>query len=254
MRPSVLALLLSLFLAGCEEEVVPFSVVDTAVEDTGPDILQGDPIARFSTDWLLFPNRTDSNTPLVVTNDGDGDLVIRHLSISPEESGFYVGVSSWTGSDVIIPPGRSFEFAFYFDGSDRDATARLEFWHNGSSDSGSTEIPMEVAAGVSQLVIAPNPIDFGSVRVGESKTMNVTIHNDGQNHLIISEVGTSDTSGSVTIETIEVPARVSSARHQVLEVTVSPQTVDDATAWVFVESDALEPRVSARIQVEIDPL
>ncbi len=113
---------------------------------------------------------------------------------------------------------------------------------------------MEVAAGPPSLAISPSLINFSSVALGEPKTMGIANHNVGNIHVTLTEFGTNDTTGTVTLEATELSALANSTRHQLIEVTVSPQT-DLALSGptFFVRSDAVDPIVNTRTPKD-DPL
>ncbi len=124
----------------------------------------------------------------------------------------------------------------------------------GSDDPDRPELTVDLAGqGIQAVAVAsPDPIDFGDVYVGESKTLRVTVSNAGSNELEIQKAafaaGTPSTvSGDLSPLQTKVPAGGSVAA----DVTFAPTSIAPTDALAGALELTLNPLQGAKLSVPL---
>ncbi len=91
-----------------------------------------------------------------------------------------------------------------------------------------------VAAG--QLAANPASLNFGSVQLGNSKSLSVTVTNSGSSSVTISQATTSGPGFSLA--TVSLPVTVGASQSTTLTVTFTPQSAGSVTGNLTITSNA----------------
>lgn len=118
-----------------------------------------------------------------VSNAGDADLHIASLSLY----GSSAFTLMTTASAITLAPAQSVDFIVSYSPAAPEERAEL---HIASDDVGNPDalVEMEGAGRFPELLISPNPLDFGAVLVGCSRTVPITLRNIGHGALHVSSI------------------------------------------------------------------
>lgn len=171
-------MLLPLLLAACSDYEInkqgdPVEEPDDT-EVLGEARLVVDPL--FITFTTLAPGEEEV-VLVTVSNEGDADLLLEELTLDAD-SVFSVGN---LGSDVL-EPGASTDFAVtYLPDEVGTFTGEVTV----VSDVGEEVVTLDGDTLTPVLVVDPEEYDFGTVRVGESDALTITLYNEGFADLVI---------------------------------------------------------------------
>ena len=203
----------------------------------------GKPVIELSRNVLDFGAvllGSSQTLDLGIVNTGPSSLVIAEILLPSDDFGL-------SQSSFLVAPGRSERTSVTF-------TPRSEGDRSGDMTILSNLAPTTVtlrARGVRQPVVPVPRIavdasrrDFGSVEVGSSKLMTVTVTNSGDAPLTITDIITSDEQVSVSPRRFTIPAK----QNGYFTLRYEPNRVVDLSARLTIHSnDANTPVVGFQI-------
>ncbi|HPB58640.1 MAG TPA: choice-of-anchor D domain-containing protein [Candidatus Saccharicenans sp.] len=119
-------------------------------------------------------------------NDGQGDLIIYDIYYESGSSNFHFISPTVPFS---ISPGSSKDITFEY--TPNDTAAATAFFRIETNDPDHRRVSLELRANTQTgpiIIVSPINLDFGEVLTNQSKDMDVTISNDGQIDLTISNI------------------------------------------------------------------
>jgi photosystem II stability/assembly factor-like uncharacterized protein len=202
---------------------------------TGNGIVQATPSITIDPNPLAFGDvatNTSSTQNITIQNSGTADLVISQANISG--NGFTLQNVT---TPITIIAGESRTIAVQFLPTvNTDYTATLTLTHNAT---GGSSIVMLTGKGVGTptITITPNPLDFGNVLINTSDTRNITIQNDGNADLVISQATISGT--GFTLQNAETPIIVAAGGSRTIAVQFLPTATTDYTSTITFTHNAV---------------
>jgi HYDIN/CFA65/VesB-like, Ig-like domain/Abnormal spindle-like microcephaly-assoc'd, ASPM-SPD-2-Hydin/Cep192 domain 4 len=170
-----------------------------------------------------------------LTNTGGANVTITQAQVSG--TGF-----SATGLSLpmTLSPGQSFTFgAAFHPTSGGSATGSISVVSD-ASDSTLTITLAGTAAVAGQLAVSPATLSFGSVTVGQSKTLNATLTATGSS-ITVSDA--SMTSSEFTISGLSLPLTLAAGKSVPFSVSFRPQSSGAASASGSFNSNAANSSV-----------
>jgi hypothetical protein len=234
---------------------------DSGMADTGtPDMSTTGPRIRVTPpdeiDYGLVTVGSSVDTPLLVENIGDEDLVITSLDLRARPSqGFDVAPVVDGAAPVTIPPGGSETYVATFApqvvgnyGNDIDIDSNDPMAMTYSvALSGQGRNPTNNA---SCLTASPDVVDFGIVDPGMSRTRTVTLSNCGPDDVTITEYSIVNApSGPFSWMATNAPPDVlSSGESTSVDVIYAPTDLQDSSDELRILSDA---QLGSQIDIDL---
>jgi hypothetical protein len=194
---------------------------------TQPGLLQATfSIISFGT--VQVGNSTTQSETL--SNAGGSNVSITQANVTG--SAFSV---SGLNLPLTLIPGQSFTFGVVFTPhSAGDVTGSISFASNASNSA--LTIPL-AGTGISagQLAVAPTTLDFGSVVVGKSKSLNATLSATGSSVTISSATSSSS---EFTLSGVSLPFTLAAGQSASLAFTFTPQASGADAASISLFSNA----------------
>lgn len=182
-------------------------------------------------------NTTSASSSLVVTNTGNGPLIISTISISGPNQGDFASTSAALPVTVLAGQTTTINVTFTpTAGGARSATLNIG---NNVVGQNPLPVPLSGTGGVPVSHFSPNPVAFGSQLVGTtSAPQTLTISNSGSANLIISNVTISG-DYAFTPSSVQPVAPGGSAQ---LTVTFTPTTTGSRPGTLtFVDNASATP-------------
>ena len=169
----------------------------------------------------------------VITSVGGSDLEVTNLRLGGEAAGSYTILSEET--NFMLAPGASREVEVVFEpvaANEQTAQALVD-----SNDPLAATVPVELYGEglMSELMITPDPLDFGATYVGCFKDNVVTLTNVGSEPLEISEIDL-EADGFVITEQPELPLVLGVGENTTLDLTFTPDVEASYTGNITVAS------------------
>jgi len=176
------------------------------------------------------PVNTTGTQSETLTNTGGANVTISQANVTG--TGF-----SATGLNLpmILAPGQSFTFGAAFSPKSGGSAAGSIAVISDASDSTVTITLAGTAAVAGQLVVSPASLNFGSVTVGQSKSLTASLTANG------SSITVSDASMSTSefsISGISLPLTLAAGKSATFTVTFKPQSSGAASASGSFNSNA----------------
>jgi hypothetical protein len=103
-------------------------------------------------------------------------------------------------------------------------------------------LPLHARETRGKLSLSPAALHFGDVAVDQSKTLQVSVTNNGQSSVTISRIASSDRKFSVS--KINLPKELAAGRSLELTVTLTPTAKGSVSGSVTITSDASNPTLT----------
>jgi hypothetical protein len=171
---------------------------------------------------------------IMVSNDGDSNLIIQQASIAAR--GFMITDASFP---MTIGAGKQSTINILFSPITAGAVSgTMSVMSNASNSPGSVSVRGTGVGATALLKINTISLNFGGVSIGAHSALDVTIRNDGNINLIVSSVKIQ----GAGFQTTGVPAGLILAPGQnaTLDVDFSPTAVGRLTGSVTVASNATD--------------
>ena len=177
LRPISLFFTPALLLAACSENaLIAKDEASGPVEDTvAPDILVDPPAIDFGE---VLPGASASAT-VQISNVGDDTLAMSGLTTSS-------GTITVTSVNPVVAPGESVETVLTWTPIDSGLNDVLEVNSN-DPDQPRVDVPLTGTIPGGDLRIVPSYHDFGTVDVGDSDTVVLTVTNVGVGPIVVSD-------------------------------------------------------------------
>ncbi len=175
-------------------------------------------------------NATQSET---LTNSGGTTITVTQANVSG--NGFS---ASGLNLPLTLTPGQSFTFAAKFNpAGGGDATGSISVVSD-ASDPSVTITLAGTATVAGQLAVSPATLDFGSVTVGQNKSLTATLTATGSS-VTVSNAGTS--TAEFTLSGLSLPLTLSAGKSATFTVTFKPSSSGAAAANASFTSNASNP-------------
>jgi hypothetical protein len=175
--------------------------------------------------------------PETLTNSGGSSLTVTQANVTG--SAFSI---SGLGLPLTLIPGQSFTFGAQFTpASAGSASGNIAVVSNGSNPN--LAIPLSGSGAVTgQLAASPATLSFGSVVVGQSRSMTVTLNATGSS-VTISSAAT--VTSEFTLSGQSFPFNIAAGGSAIITVTFTPQASGSASDTVSFTSNAVSSPVEA---------
>ncbi len=170
-----------------------------------------------------------------------------------------VGNNSWISADIssgTVDPGSSRDISIELNSSNLLAgeyTANLNLIHNSPLVTNPLNIPVTLnVAGESRLSVSPTNLDFGSIWVGNSSTLQIVLENTGNQPTQVTNISTSNPIYTITgafpisvdafsSVTVDVSFNPSSPGVESAVLTITSNADDNPTLTVSSSGEGVEP-------------
>lgn len=216
-----------LALAGCPQDQGLGKVKDTDAGDGLPDIL-------VEPDHLYFDTLDmgqEATQSFTITNLGDANLLVSSMT--------YFGTAAFavqtSDSAPTIEPGETVTVDVRFAPVGPEDRGEIHILNN---DPGSPEplVYVEGTARVPELVISPDPLDFGNVLIGCSRTEPLRFSNVGEAPLVISSIAQVGDGFSLELP-FTLPVTIDPGDYREADLILTPTEDTLYTSEVFVSAN-----------------
>lgn len=221
---------------------------DSRLNQGQPEIDVSPAAVNFKT---LNVGESDSRV-VTVSNLGTASLQIDSITIDGDD---VFTIDSWAGQPLqagdfplgLAPPASrepsSAELGLVFSaGQLGDYQGRLVIVSN-DSDEDTVEIPLAASCAVPDIAVNPERLDFGGVGLNSSSALALTITNNGQSDLLVTEQDLSLASGDADSPFLWIMTdmRIAAGGSQALQVIYAPKSVrlDPQTHQPLPDEDTL---------------
>ena len=225
--------------AGCIETGVNEDKIAAGASSLDPDILVEPGELAFE---QLVPG-SSSTQILRITNTGADDLQVSDMRI--------VGTSAFTlvdfGGPFTLPFKESKEITVQFAPINPEDQGELTIYSNDPGDP-ATLVPLSGGAVVPELLVSPNPYNFGLVPVGCSADGEITLQNIGDAPLTVR--GLVDTLSNLTTSPVidaAHPLVLQPGAYQTVTMTLDVPELRPYTTDLTIDSDNIYGPVSVRV-------
>lgn len=222
----VACLLLALPLVGCKIDQGVGQVKDTDAGEGAPEILIEPDALYFST----LDIGQEEFQSFTITNIGDADL---HVSAMQ-----YFGASAFaiqtTESAPVLEPGASVTVDVRFSPVGPEDHGEIHIL-NDSVGSPEPLVHLEGGGRLPELLVSPDPLDFGNILVGCSRTEPLRLTNVGEAPVVVSSiaaVGEGFELGELTL-----PLTIDPGAYEEVDLTLTPTTDTYYASQVFVAAN-----------------
>jgi len=197
---------------------------------TGTGVQPGLSVAPTSFNFGSIVDGQNKSQTFTLTNTGSGTLTVAQLSVSG--AGYSV---SGLSTPANIAAGQSTTFSAEFAPNTAGTlTGSITIASNApNSPAGVALSGTGVAASVT-MTPTPASVSFGNINAGSSNTQSVTLTNNGNSSLTISQV--SSTVRDVKTSGISTPMTLAAGKQASLTVTFAPSASENVTGNVTVTS------------------
>ncbi len=215
---------------------VPGSPLAVALSGTGSQ-----PVMGLSTTSIAFGNQpvntTSAASPLTLTNQGNGTLVISNVALTGTDAGDF----SFTPNTLPIQlaPGASVTLQVTFAPKTiGNKAASLVITHNAAGSPNT--LPLSGTGTGAVLAVDPNPVQFGNRAVNTtSPPTTMTLRNLGNVNLVISNIAVTGTNASeFALAPVSVPITVVPGANVTVSLTFTPAAAGGRSAILVITSNA----------------
>jgi Ca2+-binding RTX toxin-like protein len=221
--------------SGTLEQVV--SAPTDAVLTTGGEA-PATPIATVTPASLGFGNQTvntSATQPVTITNTGTGDLTVSGVTLSGTHEAMFAQTHNCTVGPLV--PGANCTVDVTFRPTSTGAkTASLSIAHDAAGSPSTVALTGSGVAPDGALLSMPATVNFGTVRLNQTRTQNVQVTNTGNQPLLITTV---ETDGPFTATRGNCPASLAAGGNCNLRVSFRPTSVVPHSGGLRVVSNAL---------------
>lgn len=189
------------------------------------------------------PGEAVSPRLITVESIGDELLHIEEIALVQGEGDFTL--SAWT--EGHLEPGASGSLTVGFEAGST-ATGTVEIWSD-DPDQPVVEVLLRGAVGGPEITVDPVLHDFGTLTVGDTDAVAITVRNDGDAELRVSDLAWDPSSSELTLDTAKdlngsLPWTLQPGEQKVVEVAYAPtnDSADEALLQV-ASNDPDEPLV-----------
>lgn len=228
----------ALMLTACGED--EFARVDTPNMVVTPSVL-GFESLEIGLESVQF---------LTISNEGDGTLIVQSIDLNTRSSEFSLANVSFP---IRLERGQSRQVEVYYTPADCSADRGSLVIYSNDPDSADTgfSVPLQPQELTGQIRVNPNPVDFGRVPAGESRTLTVKIENVGTCALTVNDLFLSGSfdfqftepaeDGVIELEPA-LPITLETSESRELDITYTPSGDGFDEATMFVRSDDSQNR------------
>jgi Ca2+-binding RTX toxin-like protein len=195
------------------------------------------PIATVTPTSLSFGSQTVNTTSaalsVTVTNTGTGDLTVDDATLSGTDAAMFGRSNGCTGA--LAPNASCTVDVTFTPASDGAKTATLSIAHNAAGTPSTVALSGSGVAPAGAVLSLPATVDFGQVRLNQTRTQNVRATNTGTAPLVI---GVLETTGPFTATRGNCPTSLAAGRNCNLSVTFRPTVAGAHTGTLTVNSNA----------------
>ncbi len=199
-------------------------------EDAAPVIEVDPPALAFD----ALPSGSSALLPLTVTNTGNVVLTVDELLLT--------GTAAFTLVDAApfsLDPGASTVLDVAFSPMNPADEGVLTITSD-DPDRGTLAVPITGAALEPELLLYPNPLDFGVVPLRCSLALPVHLYNDGLAPLEVTAIGQDGEGWSVDLPFV-LPLTLAPGEEAVVDVRLTPSSEAETTGALYVTSNDLVP-------------
>ncbi len=236
--PGMLWMITSLMI-GCIETGVSEDKIAAGASSLDPDILVEPGALTFEP---LTPGSTGTQV-LKITNTGADDLQVSDLRI--------IGTSAFTltdfGGPFTLPFKESKELTVQFSPVNPEDQGELTIYSNDPGDP-ATLVPLSGGAMVPELLVSPNPYNFGKIPVGCSADGEITLQNVGDAPLTVRGVveTLSNLSVSPAVDAAH-PLLLQPGEYRTLTMTLDAPALQIYTTDLTIDSDNIYGPQTVRV-------
>jgi hypothetical protein len=194
-------------------------------------------------------NVTSAPVTVTVTNTGDANLVVSGVAFGgANPTQFVLGTNTCAPLPVTLAPAATCTISVAFRPTTTGPkTATLVLTHNAAGSPTSINLAGNTVAGppppAAPVLVMPATTDFGTRRVGTTRTQSIRITNNGPGALLITSVST--TGAGFTGNRGNCPASLAVGRSCNASVTFAPTAAGAFTGSLVVISNAVgNPRTA----------
>jgi hypothetical protein len=185
-----------------------------------------------SVNFASVPLGQTNSQPITLTNTGLANVEILRSTVAGA-SFKLTGLASST----VIAPGASVTFNVTFRASSAATfTATASIYSNASNSPLAVDLSGTGAAASLQLATSPSSLGFGSVTVGASSSLNISLTNSGNSNLTISKVTTP--SAVLTTSGVSAGLILGPSQTATLDVTFLPTSAASISGSISITSNA----------------
>ena len=183
---------------------------------------------------------------VTISNVGDGPLQVQDLYLADEYAPYTIGAIT----TPLVQPGGSAQFSVTFTPSTSGPTATSIIIESNDPDEATVEVPIE-GVGVAPIIeVTPATYAFGDLFIGCDSTQFVTISNQGNAPLIVSNLIYTTASPDLSFDNsiiAELPFTLGGGESQSVALTYAPLDEFPDSGYLLVESnDPYTPAVTAQ--------
>ena len=166
-----------------------------------------------------------------VTNSGGSNVNISQANVSG--SGFSI---SGLNLPITLTPGQSYTFSTVFAPTSSGTASGSIAIVSDASNSSLTIALSGTATASGQLLLSPTTLDFGSITVGQNKSLTATLGASGSS-VTVSSASTSNPEFS--LNGVSFPMALAAGQSAPVSVTFTPQSSGTASGSISFSSNAL---------------
>ena len=166
-----------------------------------------------------------------VTNSGGSNVNISQANVSG--SGFSI---SGLNLPITLTPGQSYTFSTVFAPTSSGTASGSIAIVSDASNSSLTIALSGTATASGQLLLSPTTLDFGSITVGQNKSLTATLGASGSS-VTVSSASTSNPEFSLS--GVSFPLALAAGQSAPVSVTFTPQSSGTASGSISFSSNAL---------------
>ena len=205
---------------------------------TGTGVLE--PAVSLSPASLSFSNATAGTSvtlPVTLTNTGKANLVVTGISFSGANASLF-GHSSNCGQAAVAPSGTCTIQVIFNPTAAGSFSATMTITDNVPNAPQSLSITATAVAGGPTVSLSPTSLSFGSVTVGATSTLPVTVTNTGGSNLIVSGITFSGTNASLFTHSSTCGAAIAPNGTCTIQVIVTPTAAGSFSATMNLTDNA----------------
>ena len=166
-----------------------------------------------------------------VTNSGGSNVNISQANVSG--SGFSI---SGLSLPITLTPGQSYTFSTVFAPTSSGTASGSIIMVSDASNSNLSIALSGTATASGQLLLSPTTLDFGSITVGQNKSLTATLSASGSS-VTVSSASTSNPEFSLS--GVSFPLALAAGQSTPVSVTFTPQSSGTASGSISFSSNAL---------------
>lgn len=232
----------AVLVPGCEQQF-QFNQRSVQADDLAAQIT----VEPASHDFGARTSRDAASTTFTVTNTGPAVLLLDDVFLSGDADAFSIAPSS--SLPVELPQGASWTFDAAFRAALGGDLAAEVFVRSNSELDPEVTVPLTGTGALPNLVVTPDPVDFGTVSVPCERHREVFLENTGLEPVRIDAVRLAGPAAASLSLVSPVPAGLELAQNQSYTVKVALTASLAGTVAGFLEVDSSDPRGMQSVRV-----